>query len=439
MASRADRTRRDAPDPERDRRRAPMAPQAPAERVLELQRSAGNAQVSRALLQRFGTRMPHTPSAVKAEHAALEKAIKNDDRDGARRAAEVLFRALPGFFVDVVLAKLGEAAHTSNGDLWDAYFHAPPQRAKVATLIVACEREDIVVAPRLCELADFLTAGERLKLARTVPSFFLRAILVPLRSGPNPGFFATLMQDHAMREALRAGAPEEFAMLANQAPQVGVVEEVRQKADDGASEEAIVDGLFAAILAQRGISVAYYVTAPSRWDVVVAGDSSKRAAARERQRTIEPNLPTIPAADCHNLTTAFETIVKSYPGLSVMTERKTAPNAVLTGPLAGVPGGLLKQFAGNVFGAGGAPLGRIFFSGAAGSVAHSWLQVTFGGRKKDYDILFGTTGPAVRAFATEYVAVGEGVYRAGDEYIRADDALVAPANPYGFRAGYRAP
>jgi hypothetical protein len=392
-------------------------------------------RVARTQLQRLSTK-PRTPGGLQGTLEILEKGVREDDYDTASRGASFLHASSPLYYVDLLRYKLTKhAAGTPKGEL---YLDSAPEAARLTTLQVACEHGERRVVSRLWDYVFSLTASQRMALIRRCdPAFFITHVLRPARER-RPGHLVPVLQETDLTAYLEAHAPIEYGAFAADTPQLRVVGSVKAAAGEGAHSRDIVDRIFAAVLTNSGIDVAYIATATIPTEHALTGVTQASQAHRAALLPLMPNLPAIPATDCHHLLSIFETILKSYPDLDADIERETDTKAVMTIPLAGTPGGLIrKDFGGNVFDDAGAFTGRIFFTGEDGVNSHSWLKVN----SRRYDILFGTTGSAVKAgvggrFVKTKLA---NVYRedGGGRYLIVDATRNPPANPYSFSTAYR--
>jgi hypothetical protein len=178
------------------------------------------------------------------------------------------------------------------------------------------------------------------------------------------------------------------------------------------------------------LNLAYSATAVGSTQNVLLGTRSLMA-------------PEVQGLDCHHLLYVFEQLLKAHP----KTRKATfgfgqIREPLLTNRLSTLPGGLIaKTFRGNVFDDAGKRTGQIFFSGGAGTDAHTWAIV--GGRA--YDPLFGTTGTAVaNSVAARFDrTTADGAFKEKGKsgtkvrFMIKDPTLTVPDNPYGFRSGYR--
>jgi hypothetical protein len=299
------------------------------------------------------------------------------------------------------------------------------------------EKGDETVVAVLLPYFFSLTPSQRMALARrSNATFMVEKVLTP---GKEQGMqMVEVLQEQDFVGYLSQRAPAAYATFAGATPQLKVVEDVKGALPGGATSRQVVDAIFQAIITNTSIELAYLATQLTPVDQVLLGDTQASRSLRAQQAKVLPDIPDIPATDCHHLLSAFENILKSYPGLDVDYDRVTLTKAVMTQPLGGGPGGLIdKNFPGNVFDDAGVATERIFFTGEDGVNSHSWLKVD--GRA--YDILFGTTGSAVRGgVGGEFVKTKDPkVFRqsGGSSYLIVDDTLAVSANPYSFKTAYR--
>lgn len=393
-----------------------------------------SAALRQALIQRVTK--PKTPDGLEGTLSMLEKAVRENDDAAAAIAARHLFASSPTFYANLLRYKLTK--HEDGGGRWQGYLDASSDAARLVTLQVACEQRDRRVATLLVDHFFSLTAAQRLALARrSDPAFLVEHVLTPGKER-RPGHIVPVLQEHPLMDYLKRHAPAAYAAFASDAPQLRVVENVMGALPPDATARQVVDAIFQAIVTNTSIDVAYLATQLTPVEHILTGDTEPSRNLHAQQSLALPAIPAIPATDCHHLLMTFEAILKSYPRLDVDYERVTLTKAVLTQPLATMPGGLIaRTFAGNVFDEAGATTGQIFFTGEDGVNSHSWLKVD----GKSYDILFGTTGAAVQgAVAGQFVQTKDPqVYRQvnGGSFLIADPALPVPANPYSFSTAYR--
>ena len=386
---------------------------------------------SRSPVQRLADK-PATPGGLKATLKALEKAVRAGNSALAGTHLTTLFNANNDYAIKLLLYKLQK--HQNDAKL-ECYKRLDPRMGTMA-LGYAIQRRDSVPIGTLSPFLSSLSDAELLQLARMNEAYFITNVLTPAKD-QYPERMVPLLKKHALMAHLKARAAAEYNAFAGETPQLNVVETVAPGLGHAPNNRQIADAIFNAVITNTGIDLAYMGTAVTPVEHALTGDTRSSGAYRARQAAVIPNLPAIPATDCHHLLTIFQDIVQTFPGFTGAPARVTLNNAVLTRPMSQMPGGLIANtFGGNTFNEDGSPTGQIFFTGEDGINSHSWL--TIDGRA--YDPLFGTTGDAVaQGAAGTYQRVRAGVYRAsaGDGYLVKDTRLAVPNNPHSFNTAYR--
>lgn len=258
---------------------------------------------------------------------------------------------------------------------------------------------------------------------------FLQDALPQLKKS-NQGFVVKLLQEPGVLDGLRTAAADEADDVIRATPMLRAVVRACATAGDNAGQRALVNAFFTELIEGEYLNLGYSATALGSTLNVLLGTTSQMA-------------PGVQGLDCHHLLYVFEQLLKAHP----KTRKATfgfgqIRDPLLTNRLSTLPGGLIaKTFRGNVFDDAGKRTGQIFFSGGAGTDAHTWAVV--GGRA--YDPLFGTTGSAVaNSVAARFDrTTADGAFKEKGKsggkarFMIKDATLKVPDNPYGFSTGYR--
>ena len=424
--------------------------------LLALQRTAGNRAVQRMLADRTaeagGEIRPAVEAAVVQKPAGqiqragpqkpsarwrplrwnrtkkLEKAVDKGDGAAATKMAAKLNKDAPAYYIRLLAYQL----HSSEGNIRmnHGYYLAAPKAARERGFDMAFQGEDADLALAFAPDATELPIAAVYRAATEHAAFFIKHGLQAMKKKHEVRLM-TLLEDQMLLKLLKQGAPGPYRRFAETTPLLKIASAVEEKGLTGKRE--IVDAIFKAFVSNEGITVSYV---SGRIIFSTAGLLVGKYAKPEK-----PDDIMFPRAQCHDLAAMLTKVLRAYPELDVKIESQDEEQPVLTRPLnqmtrsTGLTEGLIKNnFRGNVFTAGGAETGQIFFAGLPGEKTHTWLKV--GGR--EYDPVFGTDGPERTAVAAgTYERTGHtDIFRRGGAYLVRDRRRQAPESIYGFGTGY---
>jgi hypothetical protein len=231
--------------------------------------------------------------------------------------------------------------------------------------------------------------------------------------------------------------------------------------DEKDKPKAAVATLFEQLLAKDSpLKATYYTNNHTRPVDILVADSKKAQANVTKKLNDAPKedkdvMPEEPAAQCDELVSLLKSMTEAVlgPGSDVEVKHIVIPSMVLTVPLSGLPGGMLKKtFEGNVYDDSKTRTGQVLFTGITDGSdpnAHTYLEV--GGMK--YDAVLGTKGKEVDdSIADEFgpwdkttwvlkdkkeEAVWVSKSKRTANYAIKEPGLDAPANKNGFKTAYR--
>jgi hypothetical protein len=375
--------------------------------VLALQRAAGNRAVVALIdVQRKGStpvKPKHPNSKQKSLKGKLEKAVKKSDAKLVKSIQADMWARNPAYLADLMAYKVTK--HKGEKAKQDAYSLEAPPASGLPTFRSAWRMRSTEAVAYFATSAWKIHAGACQTIALEDPKFFIEHFVLDGLRRDNPGKLVVqeLVEEKQFLSVLAAAAPAAYQGMADQIPVLklltGVEKSVEADLQRGATVSIadVVDRLFDAFVNNRGIEVAYSGSAMDTNDVILTGQTAADKNLRTEKKKIVPDLPDTMSTACHQLLALFQRVLAGYPGLeSLDVKPGDEQTAVLTQPLAGLAGGLIKSsYGGNVFDSDCTPTGQIFFSGnrAKPSKSHSWLIV----ENIAYDPVLGTKGAAVPA------------------------------------------
>lgn len=420
--------------------------------ALQLRGSAGNTATAAKLSKPASKARSKTRSLVNK----IQAAVRKDDGTKAAALSSQLHKLDPAFYRGFLAYKL--AKHPI-GDKKRLPYAGGPILDALRESIYAGEPH----ARMFVGMIGFIPSAERVIMAKKDPAFFLAHVVKPLRDVDTRNFRDVLVDAYVdptqkaligpggqatdasqLRAVLRAGAPSEWKEFAASVPLLAPAEKARvalSKSKKAPTVFEVVDHIFDNIVANGDISIGYFATSKDATEDIMMGRSGGSAA--DTSGLDEP-LRT----QCDDIMKITRDAIRAYPDLDVTFKIGMEKQALLTKPLAGVPGGLIpKTFKGNVQLANGKWTNQIFFTGVTETKepnSHTWLVIN----GRPYDAVLGTRGAdveAARQGSFTQVSVKddtgtkwEKVWRdpAGNT-LKILDGVKPPANPMGFGTAYR--
>lgn len=305
-----------------------------------------------------------------------EKAVRKGQKPAAGTAAQTLATGDEAHFIDLFLYKIGK--HVADDPAkTDAYVWSLPFDLGVKVLERAMLQDKRPQLRRLLTLFSSLWNFKREELIGLVlahPDEFLEVAVPDLLASGNTQGLHDMVKDRAFIDRLDEDTRARLVALI---PALAVTRAVTARLGGHATENEIAAELFGAMIRHEGVDVGYVGTAIGLSAVALLD------AAAERQ-----------LLDCHRLSEVFLALLEAAPGIRTRGQKVSVPEALLTVPMATLPGGLIPNtFGGNVIDDDGNPTGQIFFSGAVGMASHTYATLN----GVAYDTLFGTIGDQVAA------------------------------------------
>jgi len=259
---------------------------------------------------------PKRPEGQKDNLSNLERAARDDDGNAAAGHIAAIYAARPLYMANLLLYKLEK--HRNDAAKLAVYMHIPPALGALA-LRFAVQYEYAVPIRSLVNYLFNLTPEQRLGLATGRAAFFINHVLATAKE-VNPVETVSVLEDTALTAYLKANAAAEYAAFATATPQLNVVEELQEPGalPVGATNTQIVDAIFNAIIHNTSIEVAYFATQVTPVEQILTGDTENARTLRERQVAALPDIPPIPATDCHHLLSMFQSIVAPIPALTCL-------------------------------------------------------------------------------------------------------------------------